>query len=281
MLQYAEDFVRVNSRRAWHKLARTRVEFVEYPERAVHEALVNAFIHRDYLVTGSEVHVDIFDDRLEITSPGGMPGERSLEDFDIRSMPSIRRNPLLADMCERLKIMERRGSGVKKIFEDYTKNFKNPGARMPKLESFPTYFRTTLPNLIYGYNDEQLANVLHSVTPVATPVATPVMPPVVPPVMPPVTPPVMPPVGKPSETLIDAVQRKVLAALKVGGVMSTSELAEKVGISQPKDMRRRYLRLLLDMGLVEYTIPHKPNSRLQKYRITEKGCELSASGSGK
>ena len=51
MLQYAEDFVRVNSRRAWHKLARTRVEFVEYPERAVHESLVNAFIHRDYLVT--------------------------------------------------------------------------------------------------------------------------------------------------------------------------------------------------------------------------------------
>ena len=165
------------------------------------------------------------------------------------------------------------------IFEDYTKNFKNPGARMPKLESFPTYFRTTLPNLIYGYNDKQLTNVLHSVTPVATPVmtpvATPVMPPVATPVMPPVTPPVMPPVGKPSETLIDAVQRKVLAALKVGGVMSTSELAEKVGISQPKDMRRRYLRLLLDMGLVEYTIPHKPNSRLQKYQLTEKGCELS------
>ena len=43
---------------------------MEYPERAVHESLVNAFTHRDYLVTGSEVHVDIFDDRLEITSPG-------------------------------------------------------------------------------------------------------------------------------------------------------------------------------------------------------------------
>mgnify|MGYP000691308138 FL=1 len=227
-------------------------------------------------MTGSEVHVDIFDDRLEITSPGGMPGERSLEDFDIRSMPSIRRNPLLADMCERLKIMERRGSGVKKIFEDYTKNFKNPGARMPKLESFPTYFRTTLPNLINGYNDEQLVSVVHAVSPVATPVATPVMTPVVPPVMPPV----MPPVEKPSETLIDAVQRKVLAVLKAGGVMSTSELAGKVGISQSKNMRRRYLRLLLDMGLVEYTIPHKPNSRLQKYRLTEKGCALSESENG-
>ena len=104
--------------------------------------------------------------------------------------------------------------------------------------------------------------------------ATPGTPPVTPPVRPPVMPPVMPPVGKPSEMLSDAVQRNVLTVLKGGCAMSTSELAEKVGISQPKDMRRRYLRLLLDMGLVEYTIPHKPNSRLQKYRITEKGSSF-------
>ena len=254
MLQYAEDFVRVNSRRAWHKLRRSRIEFVEYPERAVHEALVNAFIHRDYLMTGSEVHVDIFDDRLEITSPGGMPGERGLEDFDIRNIPSIRRNPLLADMCERLKIMERRGSGLKKIFEDYLKNFPSPAARTPSLESRSTYFRITLPNLIYGFNDEQLATLASFVTPVTTPVA----------------PPVAPPVARPSESLIDEVQRKVLTVLR-GNVLSTSELAQRVGISLPKNLRRRYLRLLLDMGLVEYTIPQKPNSRLQKYRLTEKG----------
>ena len=97
------------------------------------------------------------------------------------------------------------------------------------------------------------------------------MPPVATLVTTPVATPVMTPVGKPSETLIDAVQRKVLVALNRGDVMSTSELAEKVGISQPKNMRRRYLRLLLDMGLVEYTIPQKPNSRLQKYRLTDKG----------
>ena len=122
---------------------------------------------------------------------------------------------------------------------------------------------TNLPNLIYGFTDEQLALAVSSVPPVAPPVA--------PPVKTPVVTPVMTPVGKPSETLIDAVQRKVLAALKGGNIISTSELAEKVGISQPKNMRRRYLRLLLDMGLVEYTIPQKPNSRLQKYRLTDKG----------
>ena len=102
----------------------------------------------------------------------------------------------------------------------------------------------------FQFGDRQLADVMRSATPVA------------------------PPVGKPSETLIDAVQRNMLTVLKGGCAMSTSELAEKVGISQPKNLRRRYLRLLLDMGLVEYTIPHKPNSRLQKYRITEKGCSF-------
>ena len=119
------------------------------------------------------------------------------------------RYPLLADMCERLKLMERRGSGVKKIFEDYTKNFKNPGARIPVLESFSTYFRVILPNLIYGFTDEQLVLAVSSMPPVAPPVATLVTTPV--------ATPVMTPVGKPSETLIDAVQRKVLVALKGGG----------------------------------------------------------------
>ena len=49
-----------------------REEQSDYPLRAVREALVNALIHRDYQILGSEIHVDIFDDRLEITSPGGM-----------------------------------------------------------------------------------------------------------------------------------------------------------------------------------------------------------------
>ena len=47
-----------------------RVELPDYPERAVLECLVNALIHRDYSDMGSEVHIDIYDDRLEIYSPG-------------------------------------------------------------------------------------------------------------------------------------------------------------------------------------------------------------------
>ena len=88
--------------------------------------------------------------------------------------------------------------------------------------------------------------------------------------MTPVVTPVVTPVEKPSEAVLDEIQRKVLIVLG-NGIMSTSELAQSVGISQPKNMRRRYLRLLLDMHFIEYTLPQKPNSKLQKYRLTEKG----------
>ena len=155
--------------------------------------------------------------------------------------------------------------------EDYAEDFINPGRRNPVLESRPAYFRIILPNMIYGFTDEQLiAAAKNPKARDATLVVTPVTTPVVPPVMPPVA----PPVGRPSETLINEVQRKILQVL-CNDILSTSELARKVGISQAKDVRRRYLRLLLDMGLVEYTIPNKPNSKLQQYRLTAKGSEFA------
>ena len=86
----------------------------EYCERSVFEALVNALIHRDYLVLGSEVHIDIYDDRLTIYSPGGMADGTLIQERDIYKISSTRRNPLLADIFERLGYMERQGSGFKK-----------------------------------------------------------------------------------------------------------------------------------------------------------------------
>ena len=90
----------------------------EYPEQAVHEALVNALIH-DYLINGSEVHIDIYDDRMEIYSPGGMPDGSLIQERDPLTVPSTRRNPVLADVLNRLGYMERKGSGLEKIISGY------------------------------------------------------------------------------------------------------------------------------------------------------------------
>ena len=93
------------------KILNSREKLPEYVERSYHEALVNALAHRDYLVYGSEVHIDIYDDRLEIYSPGGMPDGSMIQDRNPLTVPSTRRNPVLADVFNRLGYMERKGSG--------------------------------------------------------------------------------------------------------------------------------------------------------------------------
>ena len=80
-------------------------------ERAVFEILVNAIVHRDYMQSGSEVHLDIYDDRIEVVSPGGMYDGSRIQECDLKNIPSVRRNPLLADVFSRLNLMERKGSG--------------------------------------------------------------------------------------------------------------------------------------------------------------------------
>lgn len=121
LLQAGLDFVTNNSKKSWKKVSDARIEMPDYPERAVLEGLVNALIHRSYTELGSEVHIDMFDDRIEIYSPGGMVNGISLKGRDILNIPSKRRNPILADIFSRLKYMERRGSGFKKIVADYEK----------------------------------------------------------------------------------------------------------------------------------------------------------------
>lgn len=74
------------------------MELPDYPERALEEGLVNALIHRSYLQTGAHSQVDIYDDRIVITNPGGMFDGSEVQLLDIRHVPSKLRNPILADV---------------------------------------------------------------------------------------------------------------------------------------------------------------------------------------
>lgn len=149
LLKASSDFVKRNSKKMWKKGPVYRIEYPEYPERAVQEALVNALIHRDYSVIGSEVHVDIYDDRLEIYSPGGMYDGTFIQDINPLDVSSSRRNPIIADVFARMNLMERRGSGLRKIIEayeaeeNYKENFK------PEFKSTESSFITILKNLNY------------------------------------------------------------------------------------------------------------------------------------
>ena len=156
-LQDAVSFVRNNSRKKWWKENDHREELPDYPERAVTEAIANAIIHRDYMQMGSEIHIDMYDDRLEIYSPGGMMDGRLIQQLNPLTVPSKRRNPLLADFFSRLGLMERRGSGMKKIINTYKSYEHLAGYRAPEFTSNASEFHVTLWNL--NFEDEVIEEI--------------------------------------------------------------------------------------------------------------------------
>lgn len=162
-LQDAVSFVRNNSRKKWWKENDYREELPDYPERAVTEAIANAIIHRDYLQMGSEIHIDIYDDRLEIYSPGGMMDGRLIQQLNPLTIPSKRRNPLLADFFSRLGLMERRGSGMKKIIDSYKRFEGLQNFHAPEFQSNASEFHVILWNL--NFKNE----IIGEVTPNGTP----------------------------------------------------------------------------------------------------------------
>ena len=144
LLREAMNFVKSNTRKGWEKLPNGRKNKPEYAERAVLEAMENHFIHRDYTVMGGEVHLDIYDDRLTVTSPGGMYNGMLIQDLDIADVSSERRNPILANVMAQLDYMEKRGSGLTRIcnetkaLEGYKDELK------PVFKSTPTQFQTII-----------------------------------------------------------------------------------------------------------------------------------------
>lgn len=93
-----------------------RIDEPLFPVVALREALVNAFCHRDYTITGSSVSVAIFDDRLEIWSDGMLPFGLKVEDLK-RNHRSLPRNQLIADTFFRRRLVERWGRGTQMIVE--------------------------------------------------------------------------------------------------------------------------------------------------------------------
>lgn len=163
LLENGEAFIKRNAKLMWRKTPNSREEMPEYVERSYHEALVNALAHRDYLVNGSEVHIDIYDDRMEIYSPGGMPDGSYIQERDPLTVPSTRRNPVLADIFNRLGYMERKGSGFGKIIGGYEFQVNYSEEKKPTFRSDRYQFTVVMPNLNYGKDDFDIGDVKNDV----------------------------------------------------------------------------------------------------------------------
>ncbi|UII32779.1 helix-turn-helix domain-containing protein [Fulvivirga ulvae] len=99
-----------------------RKEIWEIPETALKEAIINALCHRDYYDKGAKITIELFNDRVEITNPGGLTSAISPTDFGTKSHS---RNPLVFGLFVRIRMVEQVGSGIGRI-KDQMKTAKLP-----------------------------------------------------------------------------------------------------------------------------------------------------------
>jgi ATP-dependent DNA helicase RecG len=117
-----------------------RRDVPEYPIQAVREAVTNAVAHRDYSLTGQKVQVRMFDDRLEIESPGGLAGPVTLDTLEVRRYS---RNPRLAQAMYMLRLVEEMGTGIRRI----KRALAELGSEPPSFVSDRASFLVRLPAL--------------------------------------------------------------------------------------------------------------------------------------
>ena len=179
---------------------------------ALREAIINAFVHNDF--TGEvPPKFEIFPDRIEITSAGGLPEGLNQEEFFLGY--SVPRNKELMRIFKDLGMVEQLGSGVPRILESYGREcftFSDHFLRM----SFPVH-------------DSSIPHVTPQV-----------------------------------EKLI----------LIIRGEMTRQELQDSLNLSDRMNFFNSYLQPAIESGVIEMTIPDKPKSRNQRYRLTDSGEEL-------
>ncbi len=114
-LRAVPGFIRRNTRMAGRITGDSMVrhDTPEYPAVAVREALTNAVAHTDYALHGMDIQVAIYSDRLEIQNPGSLPFPLTVA--DLKAGVSRIRNPVIAHVLRELDLMEKWGSGYKRI----------------------------------------------------------------------------------------------------------------------------------------------------------------------
>ena len=147
-LEFMQTFVKINTNHGFIKKDTSRIDIDAYPVRSVFESLINALAHRDYFIKGSDIFVDLFKNRLVISSPGSIfKDNESKTTYQLDKLISSRRNELISNTFVLCKVMEAKGTGFKKILEDYKESDES---HKPFIRSKYNQFSITLPDLTYS-----------------------------------------------------------------------------------------------------------------------------------
>lgn len=154
VFQEALNFIERNTKTGWKKTQNGgREEVRAYPKEAIREALVNAIAHRDYSIAGTQIDVDIYCDRIEIVSPGSWLLPKSYEDYPLGSIPSIRRNSIIAACLDEANLMERGGTGFQTMIESYIDSDER---LQPVVSIYPGFLNLRLYDRLYEENKTEV-----------------------------------------------------------------------------------------------------------------------------
>jgi ATP-dependent DNA helicase RecG len=215
--------------------------------RALREAITNAVMHRDWFIEGANVFVEIYDDRVEVVSPGSLPKGMTLADLGAKS---VRRNALIADLLHRIRFIEKAGTGIKRIRDEaHDGGYPEP---VWEANGFVTTIFRPSPEVRAAAEAQSVGK-----HPASTPQ-----------------------VARQVPSKYPASTPQVLAVLRgaTGEGASREALQAAAGIKDREHFRKAYLRELVSGGLLELTIPDKPRSSRQRYRLTARGRRMLASG---
>ncbi len=213
----------------------------EYPLKAIREAVINAVVHRDYALMGSDIKIAVYDDMLEITSPGPLPDTLSPE--DLGTGRSVIRNRTLALIFKDLGLIEAWGSGMLKIRQALSEYPETDVVFRETGHAFQVQFRKQEDNggrLVPGKHQAgtRLAPGRHQAGTRLAP---------------------------------GSEQLRILESCKIQ--LAISELLKIAGRSDRTKFRKTVLNPLMNNGLLAMTDPDKPSSPKQKYKTTPAGIE--------
>jgi ATP-dependent DNA helicase RecG len=226
-------FIERNTRTGYRIEKLRREDVPEYPMRALREAITNAVMHRDYFEAGANVFVEIYGDRIEVSNPGGLPKGLSKEELGTRS---VRRNPLIADLLHRIALIEKAGTGIRRMIEDARKH-KCPE---PKFTVNGFFTATFWPNV------EIARKIIPQVT------------------------------GEVGEQVGEQVDEQVTILKFCSTPRRKQEILAQLGLRPVYLNFKRHIQPMVEQGFLEMTIPDKPRSSKQRYRTTDLGRKVLA-----
>ncbi|MBI4972243.1 MAG: putative DNA binding domain-containing protein [Candidatus Omnitrophica bacterium] len=219
-----------------------REERWDYPLDAIREIVINAIIHRDYTSAQDSV-VKVYDDKIEFFNPGGLPAGLTVEKLLKGNYISNVRNKKIADAFKAAGLIEKYGSGIKRILNA----FKAYGLPAPEFEETSGGF------LVTAY--KKPGQVIPQVTG---------------------------DVGAKLGASWDQVRTKsglspeevIRTLVFCSTAKAIQDIQKEFEWANRTKFRNKFINPLLSEGLLEMSVPDKPQSRLQKYRLTENGRKL-------